>query len=181
MGLTRKEREQWLKGRKVHGVLNDSIACRPSCGLASGLAFYDDDLRKVTCLSCRKILGSSPKRVIHKTCPSWGVTQCMKDRWPNKINREPKTTEKWRDVTCKQCLRFAADLLSQRAPVLETIQNLFTKIEERKNIKDILERLHDYNNKMYDNKYQIVLKTDIYEAINEIERLRNYIKKSSPS
>ncbi len=64
MNLTRKQRKQWLNGRKVHGIGKDnrSIACRSSWSLASGLAFHDRhskehyDLRKVTCKLCRKIL-----------------------------------------------------------------------------------------------------------------------------
>lgn len=62
--LTRKEREQWLNGRKVHGITEDgrSIACRTSWSLASGLAFHERhsrehyDLRQVTCKACRKAL-----------------------------------------------------------------------------------------------------------------------------
>ena len=60
--LSRKEHERWLHGRKVHGVLNDRIACRPSYSLASGFLFVDRcskehyDLRKVTCRVCRKAL-----------------------------------------------------------------------------------------------------------------------------
>jgi len=56
---------------------------------------------------------------VHKTCPSWGVTQCGMNRWGysfvrwntfkyprTSINRNfPKTTERWRDVTCKRCLK----------------------------------------------------------------------------
>lgn len=45
------------------------------------------------------------RRVTHKTCPTWGVTQCMKTLWPNKIDAAPKTTVRWRDVTCKKCLK----------------------------------------------------------------------------
>ncbi len=64
MPLTRKERETWLNGRKVHGITDDGrgIACRPSYSLASGWAFNDrplgekHDLRRVTCLACRNIL-----------------------------------------------------------------------------------------------------------------------------
>lgn len=44
-------------------------------------------------------------RVTHKTCPTWGVTQCMKPLWPDKIDGAPKTTERWRGVTCKKCLK----------------------------------------------------------------------------
>jgi len=60
--MPRKERERWLRGRKVHGVLNYRIACRQDLSLAWGWAFYEGcsrehyDLRKVTCLACRKAL-----------------------------------------------------------------------------------------------------------------------------
>lgn len=41
---------------------------------------------------------------IHKTCPTWGVTQCWKDLWPVK-GEPPQVTERWRNVTCKECLK----------------------------------------------------------------------------
>ena len=55
--MTRGERERWLHGRKVHGVLNNFIACNQEYGLASGWAFSDrTDLREITCRTCRKVL-----------------------------------------------------------------------------------------------------------------------------
>ncbi len=76
MPLTRKERKNWLRGRKVHGVSADkrSIACRPSYSLAIGWAFHDRhskehyDLRQITCKTCRKIIqnNNNQKRKITK-------------------------------------------------------------------------------------------------------------------
>lgn len=40
----------------------------------------------------------------HKTCPTWGVTQCMLTLWPSK-GEAPKTSYRWCDVTCKNCLK----------------------------------------------------------------------------
>jgi hypothetical protein len=45
------------------------------------------------------------RRVTHKTCPTWGVTQCRRDLWPDKMDGAPKVSERWRDVTCGQCLK----------------------------------------------------------------------------
>jgi len=42
-------------------------------------------------------------RLIHKTCPTWGLTECLKDRWPV-WGAEPKVTERWEAVTCPDCL-----------------------------------------------------------------------------
>jgi hypothetical protein len=44
---------------------------------------------------------NKPKRITHKTCPTWGETQCGLERFNT---RNHKTTERWRDVTCPKCL-----------------------------------------------------------------------------
>ncbi len=46
------------------------------------------------------------KQVIHKTCRTWGVTQCWLFVWPEcpKANTV-KTTYKWDRTTCKNCLK----------------------------------------------------------------------------
>jgi hypothetical protein len=57
-------KDWWIekqKNRKVHGVLNNAIACRPDYSLAYGWKFYgffhnETDLTQVTCKRCRKIL-----------------------------------------------------------------------------------------------------------------------------
>jgi hypothetical protein len=57
MSLSKKERKNWLKGRKVHGVKNNFIACKQDFSLAYGWASYEgNDMRQITCKTCRKIL-----------------------------------------------------------------------------------------------------------------------------
>lgn len=45
------------------------------------------------------------KRVIHKTCPTWGVTQCGRYLFTCVLQGIRDTSYRWRDVTCKTCLR----------------------------------------------------------------------------
>jgi hypothetical protein len=42
------------------------------------------------------------KRQIHKTCPTWGITQCYLPLWSF---REIKSSYRWHNVTCKKCLK----------------------------------------------------------------------------
>jgi len=41
-------------------------------------------------------------KIIHKTCPTWGVTVCWKNIFAIK---QIKTSNKWRDITCSVCLK----------------------------------------------------------------------------
>jgi hypothetical protein len=41
------------------------------------------------------------KNKVHKTCPTWGRTQCGKEVW----ECNPKTSYRWCDVTCKTCIK----------------------------------------------------------------------------
>ena len=43
------------------------------------------------------------KSIIHKTCPTWGVTQCNKQLF---VQRPPKTSYRWESVTCPVCLEL---------------------------------------------------------------------------
>jgi len=63
--MTAKERKDWLNGRKLHGIVNNSPACRSDMSLAAGYCFHcgDNDLRHITCKTCRKVLKSIRKRV----------------------------------------------------------------------------------------------------------------------
>lgn len=44
------------------------------------------------------------KRVTHKTCPTWGVTQCGKYLPFCGQEGVKSASYRWRDVTCKACL-----------------------------------------------------------------------------
>jgi hypothetical protein len=48
-------------------------------------------------------LAQTRRSYVHKTCPTWGETQCGLERF-NTQNH--KVTERWRDVTCPKCLRL---------------------------------------------------------------------------
>lgn len=49
-------------------------------------------------------VGSTRLVMRHKTCPTWGQTQCGMDLWIiGKTN--PETSYRWRDVTCPKCLK----------------------------------------------------------------------------
>lgn len=51
------DRKTWLRGRKIHGVLDNHPSCRNDLSLAAGYCFNDtSDLRKITCKICRKVL-----------------------------------------------------------------------------------------------------------------------------
>lgn len=39
--------------------------------------------------------------LIHKTCASWGVTNCNKQLF---VQRPPRVTERWDRTTCPKCL-----------------------------------------------------------------------------
>lgn len=41
------------------------------------------------------------KMKVHKTCETWGVTQCWKERWSRS---SIKTTLRWENTTCSKCL-----------------------------------------------------------------------------
>jgi len=41
------------------------------------------------------------RRVVHKTCPTWGETRCKLELF---VANNPRTSERWRDVTCLSCL-----------------------------------------------------------------------------
>ena len=45
------------------------------------------------------------KPIVHKTCPTWGVTQCNKQLF---VQRPPRTSYRWESVTCPVCLRVWA-------------------------------------------------------------------------
>jgi hypothetical protein len=53
------------------------------------------------------------KNKVHKTCPTWGETQCGVELF-QLTGRELKTIYRWCDVTCKKCLKQKTIRVSQR-------------------------------------------------------------------
>lgn len=45
-----------------------------------------------------------PKYMIHKTCPTWAVTVCNLFLGPSEY-KPYKTSYRWANVTCKECLK----------------------------------------------------------------------------
>ena len=45
------------------------------------------------------------KPIVHKTYPSWTTTECDRLIDPQYVDNPPKTSYRWKDVTCKRCLR----------------------------------------------------------------------------